>query len=206
VTGTREVPLGPAGLDPAPGEFTIYQKTPNLMMTVSRTDKAMIADGFDGTTAWAQNAAGGVNVLPNPDQGRARRNANMFEALEFRDEYARMEVTGADKVGTRDAYVVVGYPEGDTPERLYFDKQTGLLLRRAVYVETPFGPSPFQVEFDDYRDVSGVKMPFVIRMNPAGQRLELGTSSTLRVDRIQIGVAIEDGRFARPQPRPRTNP
>ncbi len=203
VTGKRDVPLGPAGLDPMPGEFTIYQKAPNLMLSVSRTGRATISDGFDGTTAWAQNAAGGVNALPSPDQGRARRSASLYEALELKQNYLRMDVAAIDKVGTREAYVVVGYPENDTPERLYFDRQTGLLLRRAVYLDTAMGPSPFQVEFEDYRDVGGIKMPFLIRMNPAGQRLELGTSSTFRVDRIQIGVAIDDSTFVKPQPRPR---
>jgi len=204
ITGTREVPLGPAGLDPMPGEFTIYQKAPNLTMSVSRTERATIADGFDGTTAWAQNAAGAVNVLPDPDQGRARRVANFYEALELKNNYTRMDVVAVETIGTRETYEVIGYPEGDTPERLYFDKQTGLLLRRAVYLETVAGPSPFQVDFDDYRDVGGgVKMPFLIRMNPAGQRLELGTSSTFRVNRIQIGAAIDDSRFTKPQPRPR---
>jgi hypothetical protein len=202
ITGTREVPLGPAGLDPMPGEFTIYQKAPNLRLSVSRTERATISDGFDGMAAWAQNAAGAVNVLQQPDQGRARRTANFYEALELRRNYSRMEVAAIETVGPRKAYEVVGYPEGDTPERLYFDTQTGLLLRRAVYLETVAGPSPFQVDFEDYRDVGrGVKMPFLIRMNPAGQRLELGTSSTFRVNRIQTNVAIDDSRFTRPQPR-----
>ena len=180
MTGTREVPLGPAGLDPMPGEFTIYQKAPNLTLSMSRTERATISDGFDGMTAWAQNAAGGVTVLPDPDQGRAKRVANFYEALELRQNYTRMDVVAIETLGTREAYEVIGYPEGDTPERLYFDKASGLLLRRAVYLETVAGPSPFQVDFDDYRDVGGgVKMPFVVRMNPAGQRLELGTEFNL---------------------------
>jgi hypothetical protein len=204
ITGTREVPLGPAGLDPAPGAFTIYQKAPNLTLSVSKTERATISDGFDGTTAWAQNAAGGVNVLPEPDQGRARRWANFYEALGLKQNYTRMDVAGIASIGAREAYEVVGFPEGDTPERLFFDRQTGLLLRRAVYLETVAGPSPFQVDFDDYREVGGgVKMPFLMRMNPAGQRLELGTTSTFRVSRIQTGVEIEASRFTRPQPRPR---
>jgi len=189
-----------------PGEFTIYQKAPNLTLSVSRTRSATIADGFDGTEAWAQNAAGAVNLLPSPDQARARRNANLYEALDLRQNYTRMEVSAIDKVGTRDAYVVVGYPENDTPERLYFDTQSGLLLRRAVHLETPMGPSPFQVEFEDYRAVNGVKMPFLIRMNPAGQLPYPGTSSTFRADRIQVGVDLDNSRFEKPQPRPPAGP
>lgn len=201
ITGTRDVPLGPAGLDSRPGEFTIYQKAPNLRVSVSRTERATISDGFDGSEAWDQGPRGLV-VLPQPDQSRARRRANFYEALELKRNYTRMAVASVETIGTRNAYEVIGYPEGDTPERLYFDTQTGLLLRRSVYLETMFGPSPFQVDFEDYRNVGkGVKMPFLIRMNPAGQRLELGTTSTFRVSRIQTNVEIDDSRFVRPSAR-----
>jgi len=62
------------------------------------------------------------------------------------------------------------------------------------------------MDFDDYRDTGGgVKIPFVIRMNPASQRTELGTSSTLRVEKVQNGVAIGEARFTKP-PVPRPTP
>lgn len=204
ITGKRDIPTGPGGLVPVPAEVTMYQKAPNLMLNVYRTEKFTSSDGFDGTTAWEQTAVGAVSDLPNPDGGRVRRRANFYEALELKQNYLRMEVTGIEKVGTRQAHVVVAFPEGDTPERLYFDTQTGLLLRRAWYLPTAAGPSPYEVDFEDYRDGGGgVKIPFVIRMNPAAQRTELGTGSTLRVEKVQNGVAIDDSRFTKPQPRPR---
>jgi len=106
-------------------------------------------------------------------------------------------------VGTRHAFVVGGDRGGDTPERLYFDSQTGLLLRRAGYLQTLTGPSPYEVDFDDYRDSGGgVKMPFVVRMTPASQRTELQTTSTLRVLKVQNGVAIDDSKFTKPTSQP----
>jgi hypothetical protein len=203
ITGRRDIPTGPGGLIPMPAEVEIFQKAPNRTLSVYRTDTFTISDGFDGTTAWTQTAAGAVNTLPDPDQGRVRRSANFYEPLELTQDFVRMEVRAIEKVGARDAHVVVGYPEGDTPERLYFDTQSGLLLRRAAYLQTPAGPSPFEVDFDDYRDAGGVRFPFLVRMNPASQRTELGTSSTLRIDSVRTNVIIDDSRFVRPQPRPR---
>ncbi len=204
ITGKQDVPSGPAGLIPVPGDVEIYQKAPNLTVTIYRTETFTISDGFDGTTAWAQTVTGAVNPLRVPDDDRARRRANFYEALELPQNYTRMEVSGIEKVGQREAYVVVGYPESDTSERLYFDTQTGLLLRRAGYLATAAGPSPYEVDFEDYRDSGGgVKVPFVIRMNPASQRTELGTSSTLRVTKVQNNVALDNSRFVKPQPRPR---
>ena len=79
-----------------------------------------------------------------------------------------MTVTGIESVNNRDAYLVVGVPQGDSPESLYFDTQTGLLLRKQTVLPTPIGDSPFQMDFDDYRDTgSGVKFPFLIHMSPS---------------------------------------
>lgn len=201
ITGKQIIPTGPAGLIPVPGDVEIYQKAPNKTVRIARAEKLTVSDGFDGAAAWAQTATGAVNNLQEPDQSRARRQANFYEPLEFKQNYLRMQVAGIEKVGERDAYVVVGYPEGDNEERLFFDTETRLLLRRKVYISTGQGPSPYQVDFEDYRDVNGVKMPFLIRMNPATQRTELGTSSTITVTKIETNITLDDSRFVRPQPR-----
>ena len=204
ISGRRDIPTGPGGLIAMPADVEIYQKAPNLTMSVYKTEKFVIADGFDGTAAWAQTIAGAVNNVPNPDAGRVQRMANFYEPLELRNNYRSLAVEGIETVGSRRAYVLVGRADGDTPERLYFDVQSGLLLRRAVYMQTAAGPSPFQMDFEDYRDNGGVKLPFVVRMNPASQRTELGTGSTLRIQKVQNNVALDPARFTRPRPTPAT--
>jgi hypothetical protein len=114
-----------------------------------------------------------------------------------------MTVRGIENVNGRDAYLVVGVPQGDTPESLYFDTQSGLLLRKQTVLPTPVGDSPFQTDFEDYRDTgSGVKFPFVIRMNPANARTELAPNATLRVTKVEDNVAIDNAKFAKPAPPP----
>ena len=44
--------------------------------------------------------------------------------------------------------------------KLYFDKKSGLLVRSVRYTNTPIGFNPTRIDYSDYRDVSGVKMPF----------------------------------------------
>ena len=113
-----------------------------------------------------------------------------------------MTVRGIEKVNNRDAYVIVGVPQNDSPERLYFDAQTGLLVRKVTVLPTPVGDSPFQVDFEDYRDTgSGVKVPFLIQMNPANPRTELAPAATLRVSKVEDNVVIEDSKFTKPAAR-----
>jgi hypothetical protein len=199
ITGTRDIPTGPGGVVPVPAQVQIFEKAPNMVVNISRTDKFTISDGFDGTTAWAQNVAGVVADIPNPDQSRAKRSADFYESTDLKKQYGKMEVRGIAKINGRDAYEVVGFPPNDSPERLYFDKQTGLLLRRWSTLPTLEGDTPFQLDYDDYRDTnSHVKVPFVIRMSPASPRVELQTSSTLRVQKVQDNVPVEDAKFAKP--------
>ena len=59
------------------------------------------------------------------------------------------------------------------------------------------------MNYDDYRDAGkGVKVPFMIRMIPANPRVEMGVIATVRVQKVEENVAIEDGKFAKPAPRP----
>jgi hypothetical protein len=106
-------------------------------------------------------------------------------------------------VNDRDAYVVVATPQGDLPERLYFDTLTGLLLRKQSALSTPIGNSPSQVNFADYRDTgSGVKFPFLITMNPATSRSVLFTTAVIRVTAVQDNAPIDNAKLARPESRP----
>ena len=113
-----------------------------------------------------------------------------------------MTVRGIEKVNGRDAYLVVGVPQGDTPESLYFDTQTGLLLRKQTVLPTPIGDSPFQMDFDDYRDTgSGVKFPFLIHMNPANRAHRAGAGRDAARDKVEDNKPIDDAKFAKPAAR-----
>ena len=109
---------------------------------------------------------------------------------------------GIEKVDGRKAYLVVGFPQGDSPERLYFDTTTGLLLRKITILPPPFGSSPFEVDYDDYRDSgSGVKMPFWMRMIPATSRSAMASRSSIRIQKVQDNVTVDSSKFSKPQPR-----
>ena len=76
-----------------------------------------------------------------------------------------------EKVGDHETNVVLGLTKGQPPVKLYFDKDSGLLLRMVHYTDTPLGLNPTQVDFADYRDVGGVKTPYALDDRPAQRRL-----------------------------------
>lgn len=199
ITGTQYIPTGPGGVVPTPAAVERYQKAPNLALTIYKAPTYAISQGFDGTTAWSQDQAGRVTEPVKLDVGRAARAADFHEPLNLKRQYAQITVRGIEKVNGRDVYVVVGVPQGDKPESLYFDTQSGLLLRKQTVLPTPIGDSPFQMDFEDYRDTgSGVKFPFLIHLSPSTPRTELAPNATLRVTKVEDNVAIDNARFAKP--------
>jgi hypothetical protein len=205
ITATQEVATGPGGTIPLPAKLVRSLKAPNLVLDVYVTDKFTISDGFDGTARWTKGQNGAVNVLMpgGVDGERAERAAVFYEPLTLKGQYASMKVDGIEHVNGHDAYVVTGVPAADTPEKLYFDTQSGLLLRKSTYLDAMSGRSPYQVDFDEYRNTgSGVKIPFVVRMLPAGPRLELSTRATLRITGVKDNVPLDEVKFVKPTPTP----
>jgi hypothetical protein len=63
-------------------------------------------------------------------------------------------------------------------------------------VPTPVGDFPSGTDYDDYRDVgNGVKLPFLIRITAVSPTL----SATIRVQKVQDNVAIDNAKFAKPE-------
>ena len=88
---------------------------------------------------------------------------------------------------------------GETGVKLYFDKESGLLVRQVRYSDTPVGVIPTQIDYSDYRDVGGVKMAFHWVVTWTDGR------STIELSELQPNVRIDPAKFAAPPP-PKNKP
>src|SRR5436853_679867 len=77
---------------------------------------------------------------------------------------------------------------------LYFDRKTGLLLRELRYGNSPIGRVPTQIDFADYRDVNGIKLPFRITY------AWLDGRDAIMLNEIKTNVPIDEGKFGKPAP------
>ena len=91
-----------------------------------------------------------------------------------------------------DVYVIQGDPASGLPVKLYFDSESGLLVRQIRFVEAFLGRNMHQVDYDDYREVAGVKMPFkwTLAWQSGQGQIELSD--------VQANVPVDAARFARP--------
>ena len=99
---------------------------------------------------------------------------------------------------TLDQTHVVDVVQGTGPRgmlvTLYFDRQSGLLLRELRYGSSPIGRIPTQIDFADYRDVNGIKFPFRITF------AWLDGRDSIVLNNITTNVAIDAAKFGRPAP------
>ena len=95
---------------------------------------------------------------------------------------------------THPVNVVQGTGPGGIVVTLYFDRQTGLLLRELRYGRSPIGRVPTQVDFADYRDVNGIKLPFRITY------AWLGGRDSIVLSEITTNVPVDEAKFGRPAP------
>ncbi len=118
--------------------------------------------------------------------------------LKLQEEYRNLRVIAKQAVDGRDAYVVQGVTVADKKmERFYFDTQTGLLLRIATRDTTLLGPLPDEMDFDDYRDVQGVKLPFAV----SHMRPDHSYKDTF--SEITLNVPVDDAKFQKPSEPPK---
>jgi photosynthetic reaction center cytochrome c subunit len=139
-------------------------------------------------------------MMSAAENDAARIDADLYFAVHVKMLYEKFGVEASEKIDGHDTYLVVGRSEGQPPLRLYFDRQTGLLLRLVRYAETPLGRNPTQIDYANYREVNGVKVPFRWTLARPGNRF------TIQIEQTQQNVPVDDSKFAPPPPPAATKP
>jgi photosynthetic reaction center cytochrome c subunit len=194
-TGTS-IPFGDVGKG-FPTE--IYAQAPNQLVTLVHEPEGDMARSFDGTT--------GYFLLPltvveeYPWTGGALEGAKLDAEMAFpggiRNYLTNWRVGFPQTINGRDVHVVQGTGAAGLVATFYFDKESGLLVRMQRYVNSPVGRVPTQLDYDDYRPVAGVKMPFKYAYSWLSGRDEFTITD------VQPNVPIDPAKFGKPRPAPR---
>ena len=174
----------------------IFSKDPDKRVSFTHTPEGDSVTAFDGHDGWLGIPGHAVREMHGPDIDAAAMDADLHFAAHLKTMFSEAKVRGTEKVGEGNAYVVIGQRDGKTPLQLYFDMQSGLLVRLVRYGETPLGRMPTQIDYADYRDAGGVKIPFRWTLARPGGRF------TIQVSEVKENVPVEDAKFARPAAPP----
>jgi zinc protease len=177
------------------GTVEINEKAPDKSYTVTTIPGfGDIRQGFDGASGWTSDPQSGLHVMAGQELAEIMRDSQFYMPLKLREIYPHIALKGKDKVGDRDAWILEVSPAEGTADTLYFDAQSGLLLRQKGERESPQGKAQIQTDLEDYREVDGVKLPFTIR-----QTSDMGTF-IIQITEIHHNVPVDDAMFAKPTP------
>ncbi len=175
----------------------IYTKDPEQRISYSHMPEGDSVTAFNGHEGWlASPGRPGIREMHGSELDAAAIDADLHLATHLKSMFSGLEAQGTDKVGDRKAYVVVGNREGNTPIRLYFDEQSGLLVRLVRYGDTALGWLPTQIDYADYRDTNGVKVPYRWTLARPGGRF------TIQLSEVKQNVPVDDAKFVKPAPPP----
>lgn len=178
-----------------PNEITLA--VPDKFLIVATTPQGAVRQIVNGDKGWVMNGTNVRNLAPAEAVEAKRSWDELFNVIKVKLSPG-MRLEGVHKVGDHDAYLVEQVTDTKT-ERYYFDSQTGLLLRKITISQTVLMPIPEQIDFEDYRDVDGVKVPFTIRYSA----IDTYNSWTRTFTEIKRNAVVEDTLFAVPAAPPK---
>src|SRR5580704_7796775 len=177
----------------------VFAKAPDQISTVVHTSAGDSATTYDGTAGWI---AGPVAERPVPlleltwgDLAGAKRDAAMWFPAQIKQALTGWRDASSRTIDGHDMQMIQGTSDGRYPVNLYFDSKSGLLARVVRYDESPIGLNPTQIDYADYRDVDGVRMPYRVITT------WLDGKATTELAEIKPNVAIDAAKFSRPAPK-----
>jgi outer membrane lipoprotein-sorting protein len=177
--------------EPRPTE--IYAR-PGQRTTIIHTSAGDATTTYDGRAGWIAAPFRPVTVLALSDQeiDGLKLDADLAFPSNIRQALTKWRVGLPGVIDDREVQVVQGTTARGATATLSFDMETGLLRRQVRYVDSPVGRIPTQIDYEEYREVAGVKMPVRWTLTWVDGR------DVFEIKDVQPNVAIDAARFARP--------
>jgi hypothetical protein len=190
---------------PTGAAVEIYAKAPSQRTVVVRSiygnrpgDSIRV---FDGQSAWKS----GPDAVPSPmvytggNLLGARIDAVSTFPAEIPKAFKTWAVSSTEINGAA-VQILQGRNDSDTPLANYYFDEAGLLVRLVRWNPTVVGSIPTQIDFSDYRDLDGIKIPFRMLVTWTNGQADIVLSD------IRLNVAIDAARFGASADAPYSGP
>lgn len=175
-----------------PVSLEVFDQNPDKRswtLHLPQGDRVAILNGHEG---WLGEPGEPVREMQDERLDALEMAADLHFPLHIKQVFDELQVEYPEKIGDRDAYVISAKRNGHEPVKFYFDEGTGLLVRSVRYADSPLGAVPLQIDYDDYRDMSGVKIPFHWTIARAEGTLNI------HLQQIEENVPINSAKFSKP--------
>ena len=180
------------------GQFQIMAKAPDQRVVSiefrDHPERGNSTRAYNGKAGWIKSPRG---LLGDYDVTGSELDGQRLDALlsfpgQIKQVLTDVRLGDPDSINGREVDVVQGAGPRGLLTTLYFDKKSGLLVRLVRYGRSPVGRIPTQFDYDDYRDVGGIKFPFKVTFS------WLDGKDAYQLADVKTNVPIDAARFSRP--------
>ena len=182
------------------GPIEVLSQAPNKSRQLITLDLTSLGAGqmvfdqrFDGATGFVIDSLQGNREITGAQLEMMKNERFPSTFLNYKEAGVAVKLAGKEKVGDRDAYVLILEPKSGAAVRHYFDAESYLLVRAVITVEAPqVGQFEQTTDLLDYRDVDGVKTAFQIKATSQVQNF------VVTVTKVEHNVKIDPSLFVKP--------
>lgn len=178
--------------------FQIFAQAPDRRgMWISfpeHPDRGISAWTYDGKSGWISTPRGFLREYPlnGNDLNGVRLDSLLAFPGGIKTALSNWRVGLEDSLQDKPVYIVQGNGPGGLLGTFYFDKQTHLLMRYVRQTPSPVGRVSIQQDYEDYRDVDGIKIPFKYSY------LWLDGRFTAIISEVKVNVPVDEAKFGKP--------
>jgi hypothetical protein len=183
------------------GSIEILNAVPNKSRSLFKVDLSALGAGqmtrdqrFNGTSGYVMDTLQGNQDITGNQLDNLRNGSFPHPLLNYKEMGATVQVSGKEKVADRDAYVLSLDPTSGSVVRQWIDAETYLPIKMVIKVDVPqLGQEIEQtIEFLDYREVDGIKVPFQLKATSSIQNF------TISITKVEHNVPIDATLFSKP--------
>jgi hypothetical protein len=167
------------------GKMVVYSQAPDKRSAeVTLEGIGKIVEGSNGDIAWSFNAMQGPRLKDGDEKAQSLAQAKYSSDANWRDIYKSAETQGVEAVDGKDCYKVLMTPKVGKQQTRWYDKQTGLLAKMAMTVESPMGSVTVETVPSEYRKEGEILLPHKMVNKMAGQEF------SMTIDKVDQNVEI----------------
>ena len=180
------------------GQFQIFAQAPDKRTVQIRfpdaPDRGDQTRSYDGKIGWVTTprALLGIYQVTGSELDGLKLDAELAFPGQIKQALTNLRIGYQDSIDGKPVQVVQGSGPRGLLATLYFDTQTGLLVRLVRFSRSPIGRIPTQVDYYDYRDVDGIKFPFKYKFSWLDGR------DSFQITDVKTNVAVEEAKFGKP--------
>jgi photosynthetic reaction center cytochrome c subunit len=169
----------------------VYSQAPDKRVSISHMGPNASVTAYNGEAGWL-STPNGIRQMGLAEQKAASIDAQLYFPVWLPKAYQEFKVMPGEEIEGKATYLVSAIDKDELPLDLYFDQQSGLLVRLIRYAETPLGRNPTQVDYADFRAVDGLKIPYRWTLARPNGRF------TIQIEDVKQNVPVDEKLFVTP--------